>query len=102
MNAKLAFFLIPVLAACSNTGSSLVSMQVSATNYQNWSCHKLADEQVRLSIAIKAVSPETQSANNFARSKVVRADRQRQYDAVTKVIHSKKCGIPKQIVAWMS
>jgi hypothetical protein len=102
MNTKLALFVIPVLAACSGTGSSLGPMKASATNYQNWSCHKLADEQMRLGIAIKAVSPEIQSASNFARSKVVQADRQREYEAVTKIMHSKKCSMPKQIVAWVS
>jgi hypothetical protein len=101
MNTKLAFLLIPLLAACS-TGTALVQMRDSAANYQSWSCQKLVDEQMRLSIAIKAVQPETQSASNFARIKVVQADRQREYAAITKIIDSKKCGTPKQIVAWVS
>jgi hypothetical protein len=102
MDTKLAFLLIPVLGACSSTGTSRVSSKVSAAEYHYWSCEKLAEEQMRLSIVIKAVSPETQSSNNFARSKVVQADRQREYEAVTKTMHSKKCSMPRQIVARVS
>lgn len=102
MNTRLVFVFIPVLAACSSTGTNLASIKASAKDYQNWSCQKLADDQMRLGTAIKAVSPETQSASNFARAKVVQSVRQREYDAITKAIHSKKCGAPKQIVAWIS
>ena len=102
MNTKLALFLIPVFTACSSTGTSLVPMKPSAADYQNWSCQKLAEEHMRLSIALKAVSPETQSATNFSRSKVVAVDHQREYDAVTKIIQSKKCKLPSQIAARVS
>jgi hypothetical protein len=90
MTTKLAFLLIPVLAACSSS-SSVVPLTVSASEYQNWTCQQLADEQMRLSIATMVGSPES----NAARS----ADERREYDAVTQTLDRQECGAPKPIIA---
>jgi hypothetical protein len=87
MDTKLVFLLMPMLAACSSTGSSVGLMKVAASEYENWSCNQLADEQRRLSIAMKVANVP---------------DRQGDYAAVTQAMDGKKCGGPKPIVAGMA
>jgi hypothetical protein len=83
MNTKLAFLLIPILGACSGTGSSVVPMKVAAPEYENWSCQQLADEQMRLSVAMTIPNSP---------------DRQPEYDAITQTMNGKNCSGPKSIV----
>jgi hypothetical protein len=94
MNTKLAVLLIPVLAACSSARSSAVSINVATSEYENWTCKMLADEQMRLSIAMTIGSPE---------SKAVRvADQRREYDSITQAMNKKECDGPTPIVAGIS
>jgi hypothetical protein len=94
MNTKLAVLLIPVLAACGSAGSRVVPLNVSAAEYANWTCQKLADEQMRLSIAMTVGSAEAETAHTL--------DQRREYDAISLTSTSRKCGTPKPIVAWIN
>jgi hypothetical protein len=90
MNTKLAFLLVPLLAACGNARSSVEAMKAPDLRYETLTCQQLADEQIRLSIAM-TVESETQTA-------VRAADQQHHHDAITKMINT-GCGVPTPIVA---
>jgi hypothetical protein len=91
MNTKLALLIIPLLAACS-TGQGVMpanSITASALDYHHWTCQQLADEQMRLSIAMTLASPESgagRSDNNMR-------------NTIVEMMDSKRCGAPRPIIA---
>jgi hypothetical protein len=94
MNRKLAFLVIPVLAACSSARPGVAPMDLATSEYQNWTCNELSDEQMRLSVATTMGSSETNA--------VRLSDQRRGYDAITQEMNRKACGGPKPIIAGIS
>jgi hypothetical protein len=93
MNIKLALLLIPLLAACSTAHGVIPasSLTVSALDYHHTTCQQLADEQMRMSIAMTLASPGSEADQNY--------DQRHMRSAIVEAMDSKRCGTPRPIIA---
>jgi hypothetical protein len=96
MNSKLTLLLIPLLAACSTAHGVMPasSLTVSALDYRHWTCQQLADEHMRLSIAMTLASPQSGTDRS--------SDQRQMRTALVETMDSKRCGSPKPIIASVS
>ena len=96
MNTKLALLLIPLLAACSTVHGVIPagSLAVSALDYQHWTCQQLADERMRLSIAMTLASPQSGTHQS--------GDQRQMRNTLVETMDSKRCRALRPIIASVS